>query len=287
MEQMSEKSTQLDLRPGLLRASVAVAQRQIKTYLRYPGWLLAQLIWPVLIPLNFVFAARALAGADGAGLAAFATLAGTEDYVGFLVIGTTFWMWFNWMLWGLGTSLRNEQLRGTLESSWLAPLPKAFLALGAFLGEGMIGVLVMLIATASASLVFGVRLMGHLGLFAAVVLASTLPIYGFGMVFGSLVLAAKEVNGFVFLARGLITILCGVSFPIAVLPRGIQAVSQWIPMTHSITAVRLIIRGGGMGDIAPHLRFLAGSGVLLILLGLGVFEIVQRRMLAAGTVGRY
>jgi len=275
------------LQPSLMAASLAVARRQVKIYLRYPGWFLAQLVWPVLLPLNFVFAARALAGSDGAGLTTFASFAGTTEYVSFLIVGTTFWMWFNWMLWGLGTAFRNEQLRGTLESNWLAPLPKLFMAIGAFLGEGLLGLTVVVMATTSASLVYGINLLGHLGLFARVVAVSTLSVYGFGIIFASLVLAAKEVNGFVFLARGLLTILCGVSFPVAVLPAWLQAVSRWIPMAHSINAVRTVMAGGGLAAIRSDLVFLLSSGVLLLGLGLLVFEMVQRRMVANGTLGRY
>jgi len=274
-------------RPSLLRASFAAAKRQIIILLRYPGWFIGQLVWPVLLPLNFVFAARALAGPDAAGLATFASMTGTTDYVAYLVIGTTFWMWFNWTLWGLGTTFRKEQLQGTLESNWLAPLSKMFIAVGAFLGEGVIGLMVVVMSTASASIVYGINLSGNLVLFAIVVLASIPAVYGFGLIFASLTLAAKEVNGFVFLARGLMTILCGVSYPVNVLPASMQAISRWIPMTHSIRAVRAIVTGGNLSQIAPNLRFLLVSGGLLLAAGLLTFDLVQKRMIAAGTLGRY
>ncbi len=273
--------------PNILKASLAVARRQITVNLRYPGWFLTQLVWPVMIPANYVFAARALAGRDGSGLAAFAQFAGTSEYVGYLVIGTTFWMWFNWMLWGLGMSFRVEQVRGTLESNWLAPLPKVYMALGSFLGEGTMGLMVVVIAAASSALVYGINLAGNLGLFALVVVCSLFSVYGFGLLFASLVLAAKEANSFVFLARGLMTILCGVTYPVAVLPASMQAISEYIPMTHSIRAIRAVVAGGGISAIGGEIRFLLVSGVLLLALGLLTFDVVQRRMLDAGTLGRY
>ncbi len=275
------------IRPSILRASLAVARRQIRIHLRYPGWFLVQLVWPVMIPMNYVFAARALAGQDGSGLATFAKFAGTSEYVGYLVIGTTFWMWFNWMLWGLGTAFRTEQLRGTLESNWLAPLPKVYMALGSFLGEAALGLIVVVMSTVSATLVYRINLAGNLGLFALVVLCSTVSVYGFGLIFASLVLAAKESNSFVFLARGLMTILCGVSYPVSVLPASMQAVSEYIPMTHSIRAVREVVAGGSLQSITREIVFLLVSGAALLALGLLTFEIVQRRMLNAGSLGRY
>lgn len=277
----------LQARPSILRASLMVARRQIRVNLRYPGWFIAQLVWPVMIPANYVFAARALAGHDGSGLATFAQFAGTSEYVGYLVIGTTFWMWFNWMLWGLGTSFRLEQLRGTLESNWLAPLPKIYMAIGSFLGEGAMGMMVVVLAAASSSLVYGINLAGNLGLFALVVICSAFSVYGFGLIFASLVLAAKEANSFVFLARGLMTVLCGVTYPVAVLPASMQAISEYIPMTHSIRAIRMVVAGGTLQSISGEIVVLLLSGVVLLSLGLVTFELVQRRMLNAGTLGRY
>ena len=66
-------------------------------------------IWPVIFPAAYIFTARALAGPDGSGLALFAQAAGTSDYIGYIAIGTTIWMWQNMSLWTIGFALRRSR----------------------------------------------------------------------------------------------------------------------------------------------------------------------------------
>src|SRR5882757_2179847 len=104
-----------------LRALASVAWREWMIFRRYPSWIVSLLVWPVILPAGYILSARALAGPDGSGLALFAQAAGTSDYVGYIAVGTIVWMWQNMSLWTIGFALREEQLRGTLESNWLTP----------------------------------------------------------------------------------------------------------------------------------------------------------------------
>src|SRR5687767_15586082 len=111
-------------RPGLssdLRAFFAIVRREWFIFSRYPSWVIALFIWPLIFPMMYILTARALSGPDGSGLAVFMKTTGASDFIGYIVIGTTVWMWQNIVLWDVGFSLRNEQMRGTLESNWLSP----------------------------------------------------------------------------------------------------------------------------------------------------------------------
>ena len=116
-----------------LRALLAIARKEWLIFRRYPSWILVFLIWPVLYPCGYIFAARALGGPHGAAIAAFHQLTGTSDYLSFIVVGSTMYMWLNLTLWDVGLHLRNEQLRGTLESNWLCPIPRISIMLGSSL----------------------------------------------------------------------------------------------------------------------------------------------------------
>ena len=79
-------------RSGLLaelRTFWAVARREWTIFLRYPSWVIAMLVWPVIFPMIYIMSARALAGPQGAGLAIFQQRTGIQDYIGFIAIGTT------------------------------------------------------------------------------------------------------------------------------------------------------------------------------------------------------
>src|SRR4030065_633724 len=103
------------------RALKAIARREWLIFLRYPSWIIAIFVWPVIFPAMYILGARALAGPDGSGLTVFMKTAGTDNFLGYIIVGTTVWMWQNIVLWDVGFALRQEQWRGTLESNWMTP----------------------------------------------------------------------------------------------------------------------------------------------------------------------
>ena len=178
-----------------LRALLAVANKEWIIFRRYPSWVMAFFIWPVLFPLGFIFTAKALGGPDGSSLPAFSQLSGTTDYAGFVVVGSTMWMWLNFTLWSVGFQLRDEQMRGTLESNWLCPVPRISVVLGASLTDFSTALLLLVITVLEFRLFFGVQLLqGNLALLLLVVFLVIPTIYGLGLAFASLVVRFKEAS---------------------------------------------------------------------------------------------
>src|SRR4051812_30713798 len=78
-----------------LRALLVMAKKEWTIFLRYPSWAIAFLIWPIIFPLGAIFTARALSGPNQASLPAFAKLAGTTNYIAFIVVGLSMYSWLN------------------------------------------------------------------------------------------------------------------------------------------------------------------------------------------------
>jgi ABC-2 type transport system permease protein len=272
-----------------LRALMAIARKEWIIFRRYPSWVVSFLIWPVLFPFGYIFSARALAGPDGAALATFARLTGTTDYIAYIVIGTTIYMWFNITLWDVGLSLRNEQMRGTLESNWLCPIWRISIMVGSSLTKALVGVTFVLITVLEFWLLFGVQLMrGNVALLLLVLPLLIACIYGLGIAFGSLVLRFKEANALVFLVRGLVAIFCGITFPLAVLPGWMQTLAAWIPFTYAMHAIRAVaLSNATLGEIWPDLQRLLLFAVALPLIGYGAFRFTERRARRTGSLGHY
>jgi ABC-2 type transport system permease protein len=108
----------------------AVVRREWNIFIRYPSWVFAMLVWPIIFPMAYILTGRALSGPDGSGLALFNQVTGSDDFIGYIAVGTTIWMWQNVVLWNVGFALRSEQLRGTLESNWLTPTWRFWYLLG-------------------------------------------------------------------------------------------------------------------------------------------------------------
>ncbi len=271
-----------------LRLLWAVVRREWLIFVRYPSWVVAMLIWPVLFPAAYIFSGRALAGPDGSGLALFTQVAGTDDFLGYIVVGTTVWMWQNMVLWDVGYSLRNEQMRGTLETNWLAPAWRFWFLLGSSATQLVTVLIFILISAVEYALFLDVRFADSPWPALLVLLAAIPSIYGVGFAFASLVITAKEANAFVFLVRGLVMIFCGITFPIALLPEWMKGVARWLPQTYIIRAFRqAVLTGGGIEPILPDLLALLGFGAAWLALGYLLFTWMERRARQTGAIGQY
>jgi ABC-2 type transport system permease protein len=278
-------------KPGLgsdLRALFAVMRREWVIFTRYPSWVIALFIWPLIFPMLYILTARALAGPDGSGMAVFMETTGATDFIGYIVIGTTVWMWQNIVLWDVGFSLRNEQMRGTLESNWLSPTWRFSYLLG-HTGPQVVSMLMFITITAiEFGLLFGIRLNGSPWMILLMMLAAIPSIYGLGFAFASLVITVKEANAFVFLIRGLVMIFCGITFPISLLPDWMQSIARWLPQTYLIHGMRAAaFSNAGIRELAPDLIPLLLFGTFWLVVGYFTFLWMERRARRTGAIGQY
>ena len=271
-----------------LRALWAVVVREWLYFVRYPSWVISLFIWPVIFPMAYLLTARALSGVDGSGLVQFRANTGLEDYVGYIAVGTTIWMWQNVVLWNVGFSLRNEQMRGTLESNWLLPARRFIYLLGSSIPQFVSMLMFMAISAIEFALVFGVRFQGSLWLALLVILVSIPAVYGLGFAFASVVITAKEANAFVFLVRGLVMIFCGITFPVSLLPAWMQGVADWLPQTYIINAMRsATLSSDGLPALLRDLQKLLLFGVFWMAAGYALINWMERRARKSGAMGQY
>lgn len=271
-----------------LRALAMVTKKEWLYQVRYPTWIINMLIWPVIFPLGYFLSARALAGPDKSGLAVFVQRTGVEDYFGYIAIGTMVWMIQNVALWGVGFALRNDQIRGTLESNWMSPAWRFAFLFGPA-GVHMVMMLTFLVVAAIEFVViFGVQFHGNPLVVLLLVLLSMPAVYGLAMAFASLVITAKEAHNFVQLVRGLVMIFCGITFPISLLPGWMQEVARWLPQTYMIHAVRqAALANASLGELLPDIWALIGFGAFWLATGYVIFTWMERRARQTGAIGQY
>jgi ABC-2 type transport system permease protein len=278
-------------RPGFvanLGAFWAVTRREWTIFVRYPSWVIALFIWPMIFPMAYLLTARALSGVDGSGLAQFQLNTGVSDYIGYIAVGTTIWMWQNIVLWEVGFALRNEQMRGTLESNWLSPTWRFSFLMGSTIPQMISMAMFMAVAVLEFALIFGVQFQGSLWLSLLVLLVSIPSIYGLGFAFASVVITAKEANAFVFLVRGLVMIFCGITYPVTLLPEWMRSVTYLLPQTYVIHAMRLAaLSPATLADLLPDILPLIFFGAFWLTAGYLLFNWMERRARQTGSIGQY
>lgn len=272
-----------------LRALFAVAWKEWRIFRRYATWLLAVFVWPVLLPFGYIFTARALGGPQGTDLAAFERATGTTDYIAYIAIGTLLWGWLSITLWDIGFQLRNEQMRGTLESNWLAPTWRISLMVGSSLTKLVFSLLFLLITVIEFRLIFGVNLVQGDPLLLLLILVLLVPsVYAIGIAFASLVIYFKEASAMVFLVRGLFMIFCGITYPIDVLPAWMQTIASLLPLTYAIRAMRSAsLLHASFADLAPDLARLALFAVLTPIIAWVTFSLTEREARRTGSLSHY
>lgn len=103
--------------------------------------------------------------------------------------------------------------------------------------------------------------------------------YGFALFLGAFVIRAPRVRNIVHnVATIAMTAFCGVSVPIAFWPHWLGAVVTFMPVTHGLVAVRLLLARGPAAEIVRGLSLEVVVGLGWLFLGL----LVMNRMADAG-----
>jgi ABC-2 type transport system permease protein len=214
------------------------------TISRYPGQLLLDIVIPIVFAAMPILLGRATAGANAA--QAFAANTGTTNYVAYMLIGSSVFMIVSYAFWHMAYWLRWEQETGTLESLYLSPTNRVWVAAGTALYSCLRGVFSALAAYLVGSLVLNVHAFsGEVGLAFLFIFSGLIPLYGLTLLFGALVLKVKEANALINVMQWGISFLMGIFFPIAFFPPLLKIASLLFPPTWMTNGVRSALLGVG------------------------------------------
>jgi ABC-type multidrug transport system, permease component len=267
---------------------MAIAKKDLTQAVRYPTWILALIIWPLIFPLLYILSAAGMAGPDYSGIGTFEKVSGTGSFQGFIVIGTMVWMWVNTTMWGFGTYLRDEQTRGTLESNWLCPIKKFDLLMGGGVISALQAVLIFIVSLLEYRYIYGIHFTGSILSWIVLFIIMVPGVYGLGTMFASLVLWVKETGAAVQLVRGIMMILCGITFPTTIMPYWMQWLSKLLPFTYGISAARVImIDGGSFAQAIKEVIICLCEGIILLIIGRICFAAVENKVKNIGSLERF
>ncbi len=272
-----------------LRAFGAAGMKEWRLLRRYPSLFLGFLFWPIVLPIAYVLQARGYAGDSQAALDAFASHAGTPQIAGFLFLGRATYMWISMILWGPGTALRTEQIRGSLEALFLTPASRLVILFGPLVSQVAWALWMFTIVGGVLVLFFGVPIGPAEALRALVVIAVAVPaLYGLGALFAAVVLRFGEVHAMVQGVRGIFTVFCGMSFPIAILPDWAHRVALTLPPTYLIGDLReVLLRGSRLVNLLPDLAILLSLGIAICGLAVVAFKRTEQHARRGGSLAQY
>jgi ABC-2 type transport system permease protein len=274
---------------GDVRAFGAAAMKEWRLLRRYPGRFLGFMFLPIALPLAYVYQAQGYAGGSQAAVNAFAQRAGTAEIAGFLFLGWAAYMWISMILWGPGTALREEQVRGSLEALFMTPVSRLVILFGPVVSQILWALWMFAVVGGALVLLFGLSISPLAALRAAGVILVAVPaLYGLGALFAAVVLRFGEVGALVQVVRGLFTVFCGMTFPIVILPEWARAVALALPPTYLIGDLRsVLLASSDLASLAPSLVILLALGVGLCGFAIVAFRRTERFARRGGSLATY
>ena len=260
-----------------LRAGGAVLTRNLHMVRRYLSWELVFLFYSVINVLTI-------------GLIAYAEPArARSSMVLYLAIGALLWGFLSLLFQEVANAVSVERWEGTIEYSFMAPVRRITYLAGTVGYAVLYGLARTLVALVAVSLFFHLRA-PHADILGAavIIVASSVPFIGFGLVAAVLPLLSTERGAQATqVIQGVILLVSGVYYPISVLPGWLQWLGRLSPATYTLDAERAaILHAAGWATLGPDVLRLLAAGVVLVPVGLLVFTWGERMALRTGRLKR-
>lgn len=271
-----------------LSVAIATANMRLRLVSRYKGQLFTEILIPIVFASMPILLGRATGG--DAAAANFQANTGTENYVAYMLIGSSTFLVVSFAFWLVGYWIRFEQETGTLEAIYLTPTSRVWNAAGVSLYSFIRSLLSGAVAYFLGSLLFGVNpFQGELLIAGAFILVGLIPLFGMTLFFGALVLKVKEANALVNMMQWSISLLMGVFFPVTVFPPLMRALALAFPPTWMVNGVRSAMLGVGyfFGNWYQDFAVLWAFLLIAPLLGYWVFTGMERRVRSREGVGEF
>ena len=232
---------------------------------REPSWLFFETVLPLMGTISYIFVYKAVNA--------------PEDYIGFVVVGgamTAFWL--N-VLWSMASQLYWDKDAGNLEIYVMSPGPLMAVLLGMAVGGLVMATTRAAFILVACTLLFGVSFqVGSLPLLLLVFAVTMIALYGMGMMFASVFLAAgREAHHLSALFQEPIYLTSGFYFPVKSLGFWVATFASIIPLTLGLDGMRQLLFTSdptiGFLSVPVEIAILAVLGVIFIF---GAFKMLSK-----------
>ena len=213
-------------------------------------------------------------------------LPGGSSYFAFALVGFAFFDYLAVSLTAFEASIEEARQNRTLEALLVSQTPLPVILAGSaaypfftlalrtcvYLGWGA---LLFGFAPRSANWVGGI----------AILFCSILAFAGLGILSASYNVLFKRGNPTKWIVIGVSGLVCGMMYPVSVLPQGLQWLARLIPVTYSLDGMRAaLLAGAGWSQLWPSVAALLIFAAILIPLSFAVFAWALRRTRVTGTL---
>lgn len=269
-----------------VQALAAIFWKGLKHHIRYPGEFLTFLLLPFLFTFLVLGMGNAVGGTNAA--AYFAARTGTTNIVIYEILGSAVWMTSWVVLEDVGAGIRDEQIKGTLEQNFLAPVNRFTLLVGLSLTDIVItSALFLVVVGVSVAIVMPSSFLSIVPAFLTLLLG-LIPLFGMGFLFAGFVVRFKEPYIFIQLVNLIFATLTGTYYPVTFLPYWLQFLSGVLPQTYVIDDMRrIVIANQTLVSLYGSIFILLTLALAYPLVGYAVFRKIEKRAAVTGEFSKY
>ena len=259
----------------------AVIKKDVLSALRYRNALLFAVFGPVAQIVTFYYLARAIGPQfRPEGL----------SYFTFLLVGTGFYMFLVAGMHSFLRTIQESQQTGTLEVLMTTSTSPAVLLLLSALSSFGTGMTQLILYIAGALMFITRQIHASVvgtALILAVFLLSVAIAIAVGMFAAGLQVWMQKGSAALWLFGSTAWVLSGTMFPVEALPAPVRAVSNLLPVTHALTAMRLAVLEGMSPVLQSEMVILLLFTLILVPLSIAFFSWTVRHARKCGTLSFY
>jgi ABC-type multidrug transport system ATPase subunit/ABC-type multidrug transport system permease subunit len=211
------------------------------------------------------------------------------DYFAFVLVGMAFMGYQNVALNSFSRTIRSEQMLGTLEPILMTPHRLPVILISSSLWNFVFTCFEVFLYLLLGITLFGLRLerVSLAGAFLTQLL-TILAFSGIGILLASFIVVFKQETPINFLFASISGLLAGVLYPVEVLPGWLQSLSNLLPLTYSLRAMRkTILLGDSLNGISTDLMVLGLFACILLPLGFSAFHYAICRAKVDGSLTQF
>lgn len=211
------------------------------------------------------------------------------NYFSYVLLSMAFFSYIGVGISSFSNRIRLEQMQGTLETLLLTPTKTIIILISMGLWNLIFATLDVFIYIVLGIFLFKINFSNINILSTLVILLLTIISFSsLGIISASFVIVFKRGNPIGWIINALEGILGGVYFPITVMPRFLQLLAKFLPITYAVRAIELAVyRGYPLTQLRNEIGFLLIFSLFLVPLSFSSFKYALARSRKQGTLIQY
>lgn len=211
------------------------------------------------------------------------------EYFPFVLIGLAFSRYLTVSLQSVSQTIRREQMMGTLEAILATPTKVSTLIIGSSIWNFIFTSITVIIYLLLGVMFFGLDLSNMNLVSGLIILILTIISFSsIGIISAAFVLILKRGDPITWLIGVSFGLLGGVYYPVTIMPRFLQVVSYFLPITHSLRGLRMaLLKGAGLKMLLPEIGIIFAFCILLLPISIALFKWALKKAKIDGSLVHY